>query len=453
MTSLYASKALLPAGWTDDVRLDIERGRLKKIARDTSPADADERADLVIPGLANAHSHAFQRALVGRTEQRGPAGHDTFWTWRERMYAFAAAMNPDRLRRIAEQVYVEMLAAGYTSVAEFHYLHTDPAGDEDAMFGAIRDAAAASGIRLTYVPVLYERAGFDRPQPEGAQQLFAIDRQRFVAHVERVLAQAGDGLGIGIGAHSIRAVSAESLTAIAALAREHALPVHIHAAEQQREVDQSLSYYHRRPVRWLLENAGVDERWCLVHATHMDTEEIEALAASGAVACLCPSTEANLGDGLFPLHAFLECGGRIAIGSDSHVSVNPFEELRWLEYGQRLATHTRNVAALDDGHTGSALFGRVLDGGAQACGNNPAGLVPGAAADLVCLYADDPMLAGHGDDSRLDALVFSGYTLPIDRVMVTGNWRVEGGQHHNHADSRAAYAETVREIAAEGRTT
>lgn len=451
MTSLHAEKALLPHGWTDNVRLEIDGGCLVKVARNASPADADELADLVIPGVANAHSHAFQRALAGRTEQRAPAGHDTFWTWRERMYAFAAAMNPQRLRRIAEQVYVEMLAAGYTSVAEFHYLHTDPAGDELAMFGAIRDAAAASGIRLTYVPVLYERSGFDNAAPEGAQKLFAVDPQYFVAHVERAMEEAGDRLGIGIGAHSIRAVSAGSLSAIAELAARHGLPVHIHVAEQQREVDQSLSYYHRRPVRWLLENAGVDERWCLVHATHMDDEEIEALAASGAVACLCPSTEANLGDGLFPLHAYLECGGRIAIGSDSHVSINPFEELRWLEYGQRLATHTRNVAAFDDGHTGSALFDRVLRGGAQACGNEPPGLAAGAVADLVCLYADDPMLVGHGDESRLDALVFSGYTLPIDRVMVAGEWCVEGGRHRNHADTRAAYAETVREIAVEGR--
>lgn len=453
MTSLYASKALLPDGWADDVRFDIDGGRLGKVTRSAAPENADEYADLVIPGIANAHSHAFQRALAGRTEQRAPAGHDTFWTWRERMYAFAAAMTPDRLRCIAEQVYSEMLAAGYTSVAEFHYLHSDPAGNEDAMFGAIRDAAAASGIRLTYVPVLYERAGFDRPEPEGAQRLFATDRQRFIRHVERVLAHAGDGLGVGIGAHSIRAVSEASLAAIAGFAEAHTLPVHIHAAEQQREVDQSLACYHRRPVRWLLENAGVDERWCIVHATHMDNDEIEALAASGAVVCLCPSTEANLGDGLFPLHAFLESGGRIAIGSDSHVSINPFEELRWLEYGQRLATHTRNVAALDDGHTGSALFDRVLKGGAQACGNEPPGLAPGAVADLVCLYADDPMLAGHGDESRLDALVFSGYTLPIDRVMVAGKWHVEGGRHRNHADSRAAYAETIREIAREGTST
>lgn len=453
MTSLYASKALLPGGWAENVRLDIESGRFVKVLSNASPDDADEHADLVIPGIANAHSHAFQRALVGRTEQRGPAGHDTFWTWRERMYAFASAMNPARLRCIAEQVYVEMLAAGYTSVAEFHYLHTDPAGEDDAMFGAIRDAAESSGIRLTYVPVLYERAGFESDEPAGAQALFAIDRERFISHVERVTAQVGGRLGIGVGAHSIRAVSAESLSAIATLSREHALPFHVHAAEQQREVDQSMAYYHRRPVRWLLENAGIDERWCLVHATHMDVEEIESLAESGAVVCLCPSTEANLGDGLFPLHAFLECGGAIAIGSDSHVSVNPFEEMRWLEYGQRLATQTRNVAAFDDGHTGSALFDRVLRGGAQACGNEPPGLTSGAAADLVCLYADDPMLAGHGDDSRLDALVFSGYSLPIERVMVAGEWCVDGGRHRNHEDSRSRYAETVREIADEGRVT
>jgi formimidoylglutamate deiminase len=447
MTSLFAAKALLPRGWMDDVRLDIADGRLCRVRTGVAPGPDEFRVDCVIPGIGNAHSHAFQRALAGWTEERSPAGHDSFWTWRERMYRFAEAMTPERLQAIARQAYTEMLASGYTSVAEFHYLHASAAGD-DAMFDALVTAADASGIRLTYVPVLYERAGFDRPRPQGAQKLFATDVGSFLAHFERARARTGGTLQAGIGAHSIRAVSPESLDRIAAAAREAAVPMHIHIAEQQREVDESLAWYHRRPVRWLLERYPLDRHWCLVHATHMDEDEVDDLAASGAVVCLCPSTEANLGDGLFPLRAFLAAGGWIAIGSDSHVSINPFEELRWLEYGQRLATQTRNVAALTESHVGRELFDRSIDGGAAACGHGSAGLVEGAFADLVCLYEGDPMLAGHTDASRIDALVFSGYTLPIDRVMVHGKWCVIDGRHVSAEDSRAAYVAAVAGIGA-----
>ena len=451
MTSVFAKKALLPTGWADDVRLSIDAGRIDAIARGATAAGTDVSTDCLIPGLANAHSHAFQRALAGRTEQRSPAGRDNFWTWRERMYELAAAMRPDRLQAIARQAYIEMVGAGFTSVAEFHYLHREPGtGDVgDAMFQAIRAAAEDSGIRLTYVPVLYERGGFDRPEPEGAQHGFALSLDDFLAHVDRARTAAGDAISVGIGAHSIRAVSAESLALISAYADRHDLPLHIHIAEQQREVNQSLAFYERRPVRWLLENFEVDARWCLVHATHMDVDETESLARSGAVVCLCPSTEANLGDGLFPLLDFLEHDGSIAIGSDSHISINPFEELRWLEYGQRLLTRMRNIVSLRDGHVGSELFDRSLVGGMQACGHKTAGIVEGGHADLVCLYGDDPMLVGHDDDSRLDALVFSGYRLPVDRVMVNGRWCVDTGEHARAAESRSAFADTVRSLAAE----
>jgi formimidoylglutamate deiminase len=340
-----------------------------------------------------------------------------------------------------------MLTSGYTAVAEFHYLHRAPGGtDDDSMFDALRAAAAASGIRMTYVPVLYERAGFAQPAPEGAQVLFATDVERFLAHVTRARDVQDARQCLGIGAHSIRAVSPASLDRIVATARDLGLPLHIHVAEQQREVDEALAFLNRRPVRWLLERYDVDRRWCLVHATHMDEEEIDALAASGAVASLCPSTEANLGDGLFPLQRYLAAGGQIAIGSDSQVSINPFEELRWLEYGQRLASRTRNVAAIRDTHVGRELFERVVSGGAAACGHDRAGLVTGAFADLVCLYGEDPMLVGHGDASRIDALVFSGYRLPIDRVMVHGEWCVVDGRHISADDSRADYAAAVLDL-------
>ncbi len=446
MSSIFARKALLADGWADNIRLQLAAGRIVAIEKAANATESDVSADCLIPGLCNSHSHAFQRALAGRTEERSPQGQDNFWTWRERMYALAGAMSAERLRAIAEQAYVEMLSSGYTSVAEFHYLHREPGSeqDNDVMFEAINGAAEHSGIRLTYVPVLYERAGLDEPEPQGSQRLFALKLDQFLAHRERISARASTRLSVGIGAHSIRAVSAESLQEIAAVAKSTSCPMHLHIAEQQREVDQCLGHYGRRPVRWLLENYEVDENWCLVHATHMDAEEIEELAHRRAVVSLCPSTEANLGDGLFPLGQFLGFDGRIAIGSDSHVSINPFEELRWLEYGQRLATQSRNIASHRDSHVGRELFERAVEGGAKACGLDIAGIAVGAVADLVTLYGEDPMLVGHSDASRLDALVFSGYQLPIESVMVAGEWHVRMGKHKARNEVRAAFADAVR---------
>lgn len=448
MMNIFARKALLKNGWADNVRLDVSDGIIARIEKNVSPAASDLVTGIVIPGLCNAHSHAFQRALAGRTEERSPAGKDSFWTWRERMYELAGKLDADLLVAIARQVYTEMLESGYTSVAEFHYMHRahgdDRTGDE--MFNAIRDAAVKSGIRLTYVPVLYERAGFDNPEPEGHQRMFALDLERFLEHHAQVSEQQTDRIGVGIGAHSLRAVSPESLREIVGVAGSANIPMHIHVAEQQREVDQCLAANERRPVRWLLENFDVGANWCFVHATHMDAAEIESLAKTNAVVCLCPSTEANLGDGLFPLHDFLSHGGRIAIGSDSHVSINPFEELRWLEYGQRLASQSRNVASLQEPHVGRELFDRALAGGAQISTQVPAGLQSGAVADLVSLYDEDPMLVGHDDASLLDALVFSGYRLPIDRVMVHGDWRVIEGNHVDQSDTRVGFAAALHQI-------
>jgi len=445
MTSLFATKALLPEGWRDNVRLTLDGGRIGAVKAGVTAAAEDELAGFVIPGLCNAHSHAFQRALAGHTEQRSPAGRDSFWTWRERMYELAGRVDAALLTAIARQAYCEMVASGYTAVAEFHYLHRDTTqpDEHDAMLQALLRAADDSGIRLTYVPVLYERAGFDDDEPLADQRNFAMRVDEFLQHFERAVEVGGSAITVAIGAHSLRAVCRDSLARIASVASESAVPLHLHIAEQQREVDQCMAAYGRRPVRWLLENFAVDTGWCLVHATHMDFDETRALAESGAVVALCPSTEANLGDGLFPLHDYLEHDGRMAIGSDSHISINPFEELRWLEYGQRLATQSRNVASLRDGHVGSELFLRALEGGAIASGQALTGLQRGAGADLVVLSDDDPMLAGHGDASRLDALVFSGYPLPIERVMVNGEWRVVDGVHVQREFARSEYAATL----------
>ena len=353
-------------------------------------------AGIVIPGIANAHSHAFQRALAGHTEQRGPDDKDNFWTWRSRMYRLAGLVDADRLTAIARQAYNEMLTRGFTSVAEFHYLHSEPGGavTDDSMLQAIVTAAKDSGIRLTYVPILYERAGFDQPEPTEQQQRFAMNIDEFIAHYERARAMADDTFTVALGAHSLRAVSKSSIDKLAKLAKRDSCPMHLHIAEQKAEVNQCLATHDARPVEWLLKEFSPDENWCLVHATHMNEKEMNALRKTGAVVCLCPSTEANLGDGLFALQPWLAEGGRIAIGSDSHVSINPFEELRWLEYGQRLATRTRNVASRRNVHVGRELFERSVEGGAQACGLNKSGIREGAVADLVSLYGEDPMLVG-----------------------------------------------------------
>ena len=448
---ILARRALLHSGWADDVSLVVRGGRFAEIsAGDPLAAPPDLEAGVVIPGLTNAHSHAFQRALAGRTEHRSATGRDSFWTWRERMYELTGRLDAGSLAAIARQAYAEMLAAGYTSVVEFHYLFRDQTGtgDGDVMFGALRRAARDSGIRLIYVPVLYERAGFDRPAPEARQRRFAMEVESFLAHHERAAGSAAGRVTVGIGAHSLRAVSEPSLRQVAARAGACGAPMHIHIAEQRREVEDCLAAHGCRPVRWLLDRFEVNRRWCLVHATHLEEEETRDLASSEAVVCLCPSTEGNLGDGLFPLESFLRGGGRIAIGSDSQATINPFEELRWLEYGQRLRSESRNVASIKQPHVGQELFGRVLAGGARASGQSQFGLAPGAPADLVVLDADDPMLVGHDTATLLDALLFSGYRLPIERVMVQGEWRVSDREHVDRAETAREFAAAMASLGA-----
>jgi formimidoylglutamate deiminase len=414
-------------------------GRIRAVERGVNPVTDEFQAGIVVPGLCNAHSHAFQRALVGRTERRSPEGQDNFWSWRQAMYHLANRIDADALKVIASRVYAEMLAAGYTSVAEFHYLH-------HAGFEAIISAAEETGIRLTFVPILYERAGFDKPMPDDVQKLFVRSLDEFVELYGRAKELTGSRIGIGIGIHSLRAVTKESIDDISRFAAQENIPLHMHLAEQQREVDECLANYKTRPARWLMDRCDVDESWCLVHATHLEPDEISAIAKSGAVVCLCPSTEANLGDGIFPLQTYLAENGRIAIGSDSQVTVDPFEELRWLEYGQRLTTASRNVSVFDGGHTGSALFDLVGAGGAQAAGRQSGGLEQGGVADLIVLDDSDPMFAGHDEESLLDSLVFSGYRVPIERVMVNGDWCVVDGHHVADDDLRAAYRQILEAL-------
>lgn len=451
--TLFARHALLADGWASDVRFDVEDGRIRRLVAGASRRNDDDRADVVIPGLCNAHSHAFQRALCGRTERRSPAATDTFWSWRHLMYAMAARVGPEELRCIARQLYIEMVASGYTSVVEFHYLHRakNAALTSADMLAALLEAARESGIRLTFVPVLYERADFDQPRVSSDQAPFHLSLDSYLNYVDGLQGRPDGPERIGIAAHSLRTVTGESLTRLVALATERDVPLHLHIAEQDREVRHCIEHCGARPLRWLFDRYDVNDRWTLVHATHADDDERQRLAASGAVTCLCPSTEANLGDGLFPLQAYLQEGGAISIGSDSHVTINPFEELRWLEYGQRLAMRERNVTATGRESSGERLFNAALSGGAKSAyvanRNEPAaGLQEGGLADLLVLDGQSSALLGHGVDSLLDALVFAGQPLPIERVMVSGKWVVRQGVHAGAAAAAAAYAATLRRL-------
>ncbi len=440
---------MLPDGWAADVSIRFDAaGRIAEVA----PAGPGTPAAVLVPGMPNVHSHAFQRALAGRAEQAGH-GLDSFMTWRERMYALSHRVSPDDIEAIATLLYVEMLEAGYTSVCEFHYLHHGPDGtphgDPAAASRALLRAAASAGIRLTLLPVLYMHAGFGAQPPEPGQAPFLHSVRDYLSLLGKLLGEQGALARIGIAFHSLRAVSPEAMAEVLAWRASAApdMPVHVHVAEQLQEVHECEAWSGLRPVEWLLERVGVDRHWCLVHATHMTEAETRRLAATGAVACLCPTTEANLGDGLFPLAAFLGAGGRIAIGSDSHVSVSPVEELRWLEYGQRLALGQRNVAASAlERHTGARLYRAALAGGGQALGQDAGRIAAGQAADLVELDAGHPLLAGSDADELLDCLVFAGNRPLVKNVLVGGRHVVRDGRHPLAPAAAAKFAAAMRRL-------
>ena len=444
MKQVTAASALLADGWADNVRLTVGEGRIAGIETGL-PAGA---GGVLLPGLCNAHSHAFQRALAGRTERRGPGSKDTFWTWRTLMYTLAERVGPAELAAVARQVYVEMVASGYTSVVEFHYLHRASATCAPSldMLEALLEAATDSGIRLTYVPILYERGDFDDHELAAQQKGFGLSLDDYLAHYQEAAQRIGAPHGVGLGAHSLRAVSPASLEILAAQAEADDVPMHLHIAEQQREVERCIEVYGARPVRWLLDRFAVDRRWTLVHATHLDDEELRLLAESGAVACLCPSTEGNLGDGFFRLKEYLAGDGAFAIGSDSHVSINPYEELRWLDYGQRLNLGQRNVAAQAGSGAGERLYLAALEGGEHAAGRISTGLAEGSIADLVVIDDQHPAVLGHGTETLLDAIVFSGLPSPIAEVFVHGERMVSGGKHAAAAGAAANYARALQSL-------
>ena len=449
--ALHFSEALLPSGWTRDVRIELAQGHVARIETGVAAQADDERHAVALPGLPNLHSHAFQRGMAGLAERRGHSA-DSFWTWREAMYRFVDRMQPHHLLAIAAQAYVEMLEGGFTRVGEFHYVHHDPAGNFYAnpaeMAGAIAEAARETGIALTLLPVFYAHSGFGGQAPSHGQRRFITSIEGYARLWEASRAAIGDlpqGM-LGRAPHSLRAVTREELAALVAM--PGAGPIHIHVAEQQREVDDCLAWSGARPVEWLLDHAAVGPEWCLVHATHLTRTEREALAASGAVAGLCPITEANLGDGLFPAPDYLAAGGRFGVGSDSNVLIDAAEELRWLEYGQRLACQQRNVLAGEAGaSTGGALFRGALAGGAQALGA-PAAIAEGNPADFLTLTPDHPSLCGAGADLWLDGWIFAAGRAGIDTVWRAGRQVVANGRHIASEAIATRYRAVLTELAA-----
>lgn len=458
-SSLWAAQAMLPGGWAADVLLSWDReGGLLAVQPGTAPAAGTPVAvGPVLPGMPNLHSHAFQRAMAGLTETRS-RDDDSFWNWRALMYRFAARLTPAQLEAIATALYVEMLESGYTSVCEFHYLHHQPDGqpygEAAEMSLALLRAARRTGMGLTLLPVLYQASGFGAQAPLPEQRRFLHDTDAMLSlleHLQRACALHGSRLGLA--PHSLRAVPPRALAE--AVAGLHALdaqaPVHIHVAEQQAEVQACLEWSGQRPVAWLLEHAPVDRRWCLVHATHMDAAEIRASARRGAVAGLCPTTEANLGDGVFDFAAWQAEGGAWGIGSDSQVAVNAAEELMLLEYSQRLTRQRRNVAATaQQPEVATHLWLGAVAGGAQAAARPVAGLVPGQRADLVVLDARHPLLDGLGPAQMLASHVFaSSRRSAIDSVWSAGRPRVQQGRHALRDTALRDLVQTRRELLAE----
>jgi len=457
MTRYFARAALLPGGWARDVLIAVgPAGDIATVEPDAAPDGAETLAGPVLPGMANVHSHAFQRAMAGLTEVRG-SPDDDFWTWRELMYRFVARMTPAHAAAIARQLYVEMLCQGYTAVGEFHYVHNradgTPYANRAELLLAHHAAAREAGIAVTLLPSLYRWSDFGTRPLQPRQRRFATDPAAILAMVEQARAVAGadPDVRIGVAPHSLRAVDPASLTELAQGLEgiDPSAPIHIHVAEQTKEVDDCLTWGVARPVEWLIINDAIDKRWCLVHATHMNTTETAALAASGAVVGLCPTTEANLGDGIFPLLDFRAAGGRYGIGGDSHVSRSPAEELRMLEYAQRLVRRKRNLAVSEDSPAvGTTLWREAAAGGAQALGRRMGALAPGLRADLVVLDGAHPDLAARDGDAIANAFVFSGASDLVRDVMVGGRWVVREAGHPLAEAAARDYRRAVAELLA-----
>jgi formimidoylglutamate deiminase len=443
--TIWAETALLPGGWADHVAVTVADGSILGVQAGAAPQGT--RVGCLLPAPVNLHSHTFQRAIAGLTERRGP-GADTFWTWRERMYAFLTRMTPEDVQAVAALAMVEMAEAGSGTMCEFHYLHHAPDGsphaDRAEMANRIVAAAEATGMGLTLLPVLYMQGGCDGRALVGGQLRFGNDLNGFARLLDGVSGMAADGV-LGVAPHSLRAVPPAAL-AEAALLRPDA-PVHIHAAEQVAEVAEVQAALGARPVQWLLDH-GADARWCLIHATQMEPDETKALARSGAVAGLCPVTEANLGDGIFDGARFRTAGGVLGVGTDSNVLISFAEELRMLEYSQRLALRARGVMADPGQSVGRSLFDAVLAGGARAAGRRTGAIAAGLWADLVALDTGSLALAGRRGDALLDSWIFAAGQSVVTDTWSAGRHVVQGGRHVARDAAEAGFRNALKRLMA-----
>lgn len=446
-SALWFQHALLPSGWEADVRIEIRDGVIFRMTAGVRPEAGDISGGIAVPGLPNLHSHAFQRAMAGLAEARGP-GQDSFWSWRELMYRFVGKLSPDDVEAIAAQAFIEMLETGFTRVGEFHYLHHDPDGrpyqDVAEMATRIVAAADATGIALCLLPVFYAHSGFGGAAPAESQRRFVNDTDQYLRLREAACAAAA-GLPdavVGVAPHSLRAVTEEELRSVTRIAA----PIHIHVAEQVKEVEDCLAWSGERPVEWLQNRFDVDKTWCLVHATHVTDQELDRLCISGAVAGLCPITEANLGDGLFPAIRHMNNGGAFGIGSDSNVLIDAARELCLLEYGQRLDQRARNVLAGNEGDSvGAALYRKAFEGGAAALSAASAPcLAPGVAADIIGFPGDHEAYAARAGDAWLDSWIFAGG--PIEHVWRRGQRVVEHGRHVAREAVSSRYRLTLKRL-------
>ncbi len=450
MPTLHLEQALINGRIARNVSVTIRSGRFGTVVADALPARGATRiSGLTLPGMPNLHSHAFQRGMAGLGEVRGTSD-DSFWTWREVMYRFLDRLTPDDVAAIAAQAYVEMLEGGFTSVCEFHYLHHDvdgrPYADLAAMAAAIAQAAGETDIGLTLLPVLYRFGGFGAQAPGHGQRRFINDPDMFAALLaasRKVVARLDDSV-VGIAPHSLRAVAESDLDLVREMAGS--APIHLHIAEQEKEVQDCLAWSGQRPVEWLRARVETGPQWCLIHATHLSAAERDGLAKDRAVAGLCPVTEANLGDGIFDGVAFAEHGGQFGIGTDSNVQIGVASELRQLEYSQRLRDRLRSRLAPVGGSVGVALYGAALRGGAQASGRAIGAIAPGLRADLVTLDGENPALVGRSGNVLLDSAIFAAPELPIRQVRVGGKLVISEGRHLHRDVVRQRFASVMRRV-------
>ena len=453
-SKIYARQALLAGGWANEVTILIGAdGRIAGIETGIQKGEgADIRVDILLPAMPNLHSHSFQRAMAGLTETRSDKSGDNFWSWRQVMYGFLEALTPDDIEAIAAQVQMEMLEAGYASIGEFHYIHHGPDGepyDNPAELSLRQFAAAAqTGIGYTHLPVLYQQGGLDHRPLQGGQLRFGCDLDRFerlYAAFQAEFRTLPEDHVLGVAPHSLRAVTADGLDLCGRLASNS--PVHIHIAEQVAELEEVQAARGTTPVDWLLSNASVDERWCLVHATHMTEAETKNMARSGAIAGLCPITEANLGDGIFDGPEFISAGGKIGIGSDSNVRISLTEELRLLEYSQRFARRARAVLTGENYRSnGRFLYEASCRGGAQAMGRDCGRIEIGDWADLTVLDGSDIALQGRASDDILDAWIFTSDDHVVKHVWSAGRHVVKNGRHIARDDIEPRFAKTLARL-------